>query len=379
MWSSLDDVAHQAVFGQLNFHLTDSVELTLEARHNEDDNRQIRATYTGATLTQTATNTTPCRGNVEGQIFYCPEPGEPDLSTSNQIFVWKGDLPTYKVGLNWEPRDGHFLYAFFARGYKAGQSTAFTASPIIEEVVDDFEIGWKGTLGQGLYATVGLYSMDYKGMQLSTFQTADFEARQATANIGDSTIEGIEGSLRAVIGGFGINASFAYTDSELGEITTVDTRALASLGLAVGGVYPGDITKGCNPATATVGACFDYSPYTLTFTGSENPFSPEVTYLVGIDYAFQLSGGAMLTPSLSYNYADSTYTNTLQRPDDRYYVTDQRQVLNFSMSYQRDDWDVQFFVNNVSDEVYIEGHSNTGAAVFYGDPRVVGLRARMQF
>jgi iron complex outermembrane receptor protein len=321
----------------------------------------------------------PCLGNVEGQVFYCPAPGRPDIENSTQIFTWKGDIPTYKVGINWEPSDGHFIYAFFARGYKSGQSTAFTANPVIEEVVNDIEIGWKGTLRPGLYAELGIYSMDYEGMQLSTFQTSGLEARQATSNIGDSTIEGIEGSLRAVVGGFGINASFAYTDSELGQITTVDTRALTPLGLAVGGVYPGDVSKGCVPGTATVGSCFDYSPYTLTFSGAENPFSPELTYRIGIDYAFELSNGATLTPSLSLNHADSTYTNTLQRTDDRYYRTDERDILNFSLSYQRDSWDLQFFANNVSDELYIEGHSNGGGAVLYGDPQTVGVRARMQF
>ncbi|MBN1240015.1 MAG: TonB-dependent receptor plug domain-containing protein, partial [Gammaproteobacteria bacterium] len=83
MWSSVDDVVHQALFGQLNFNVSDTVELTLEARHNEDDNRQVRAFYTGATLDPTAVNTVPCRGNVEGQVFYCPE-NVLDLSTSNQ-------------------------------------------------------------------------------------------------------------------------------------------------------------------------------------------------------------------------------------------------------------------------------------------------------
>ena len=378
MWKSVDDVVHQAVFAQLNFNLTDTLELTLEARHNEDDNRQVRATFTGATLDPTVDNTVPCTGNVEGQVFYCPE-NVLDLDTSDQIFVWKGDIPTYKVGLNWQPRDGHFLYAFFARGYKAGQSTAFTANPVTEEIVDDFEIGWKGTFGQGLYAEVGLFSMDYKDMQLSTFQTASFEARQATSNIGDSTIEGLEASLRTVVGNFGINGSFAYTKSELGEITTVDTRALAAFGLANGGVYPGDINLGCDPATATIGSCFDYAPYQLTFSGAQNPFAPEVSYNVSLDYTFQLAGGGTLIPSVSYNYADETYTNTLQRPDDRYYVTDARKIVNFSMSYQKNAWDLQFFVNNASDQVYIEGHTVNGSGVLYGDPRTVGLRARMSF
>lgn len=379
MWTSLDDVIHQAVFGQLNFHLTDSVELTLEARKNDDDNRQIRATFVTADLAPTAANPVPCRGNVEGQVYYCPPGGQPDIANSNQIYVWKGDPTTYKVGLNWEPADGHFLYAFFARGYKAGQSTAFTASPITEEFVDDIEIGWKGTLRPGLYAELGLYHMDYEDMQLSAFQTNAIEGRSAAKNIGDSTIQGIEGSLRAVFGGFGINISAAYTDSELGEISTIDQRALTALGLAVGGVYPGDSSKGCNPANATVGSCFDYSPYEVTYTGSQNPLSPKLTYLVSVDYAFNLSGGGTLTPSLSLNHADSTYTNTLQRPDDNYYRTDERDVLNFSLTYDKDPWSVQVFSNNISDELYIEGHSTSGAAVFYGDPRTVGIRARRQF
>jgi iron complex outermembrane receptor protein len=382
LWNSVDDVVHQALFGQLNFRLTDELEFTMEARQNKDNNLQVRATYTATSQVANAANPVPCSGNVEGQVYFCPE-NVLDLATSTQRFAWKGDIPTYKVGLNWEPADGHFLYAFLARGYKSGQSTAFTASPIVEEVVDDVEIGWKGTLRPGLYAEVGIYSMDYTDMQLSTFQTADFEARQATRNIGDSTIEGIEGSIRAVFGGFGINASVNYTDSQLGQITTLDTRALQGLLTAQGGAYPGDVNKGCTPTTQTtyapVGSCFDYSPYFISFSGAENPFSPKITYNIGIDYAFQLDSGATITPALSFNHADSTYTNTLQSANDRYYRTDDRDVMNFSVTFENDDWNVQLFATNVTDELFIEGHSNTAAAVFYGDPRVVGIRARMTF
>ncbi len=384
IWSSVDDVVHEAIFGQLNFHMTDEWELTVELRQNRDNNRQLRSSYTGASTAPTATNTVICDGNVEGQIYYCPAPGYPSFvpgtpgwTISNPALVAEDDVPTYKVGLNWEPADGHFIYAFFARGYKAAQTLPITLPLIVEEVVDDFEIGWKGTLGSGLYAEFGMYSMDYTDMQLSTFQTSAIESRQGASNIGDSTIKGFEGSIRAVFGNFGLNATVAYTDSELGEITTVDTRALP--GLAVGGVYPGAIEKGCNPANAPPLGCFDYSPFTLSFSGAENPFSPKLTYLLSVDYSINLPNGGTLTPALSYNFADSTYTNILQRSDDSYYRTDQRELLNFSVGYKKNDWDVQFFVTNATDEVYIEGHSNGGDSVFYGDPRVAGIRMRMTF
>jgi len=385
LWSSVDEAVHEAIFGQVGFHFNDQWELTVELRENWDDNSQIRSQNVGnSTLAPTATNTVVCEGNVEGQIFYCPAPGypvftpgTPGWTITNPPLVATDNLPTYKVGVNWEPADGQFIYAFYARGYKAAQTLPVTLPLVNEEIVDDYEIGWKGTLRPGLYAEFGLYSMDYQAMQLTTFQTSAVEARSGVSNIGDSKIQGFEASIRAVFGGFGFNANVAYTDSELGAITTVDTRALP--GLANGGVYPGDISKGCNPANPPPFGCFDYAPFTVSFTGAENPFSPKVTYLVSFDYEFQFDSGGSLTPSVSFNHADSTYTNTLQRTDDNYYRTDDRDVVNFSLAYRKNDWDVQLFATNVTNETYIEGHSNNGAAVFYGDPRVMGLRARMAF
>ena len=46
----------------------------------------------------------------------------------------------------------------------------------MEEVVDDIEIGWKGTSSRA-YAEVGLYSMDYTNMQLNGFLRSAQEAK----------------------------------------------------------------------------------------------------------------------------------------------------------------------------------------------------------
>lgn len=370
-WTSVDDVIHSAVFGQINFDISDTLELVVEGRYNEDDNVQVRAPFV-FTFDTSPTDDNPvlCPGQID-VVLYCPDP-TPDWSNPQTPLIWKGDIPTYKVGLNWEPRDGHFVYAFFARGYKSGQSTPLVANQVIEEVVDDFEIGWKGTLRPGLYAEFGLFSMDYTDMQMSVFRTALTESDTGTTNIGDSKIEGFEGSLRAVFGGFGINGSFSYTDSKLGEITTIDTRALPIE--SSGGVWPGDVAKGCSGPVPV--ECFDYSDYFITLSGAENLFSPELTYTVSVDYAFELDGGGTLTPRLWLNHSDKAYENVLQQPTDRFYETDERDVLNFSLTFNKDDWDVQLFATNVTDELYIEG---AGGSIMYGDPRVMGVRARMDF
>jgi iron complex outermembrane receptor protein len=370
LWTSVDDVVHTAVYGQLNYHLTDTVELTLEARHNDDDNRQSRYNYFATATAPSPATPIACPGRLDDVIFYCPDP-TPNYSIP-QTFIWQGDIPTYKVGVNWEPRDGHFIYAFFARGYKSGQSTPATNAQIVEEVVDDFEIGWKGTLRPGLYAELGLYSMDYTDMQMSVFRRDPVLSQSGTTNIGDSTIEGLEGSLRAVVGKFGLNASFGYTDSKLGEITTIEAASLPIA--ASGGFYPGDVNLGCVGAVPT--QCFDYAPYVITLSGSQNLFSPELTYTLSADYAFELANGGTLTPRLSLNHADEAYESVFQRPGNRYYLTDERDIWNLSLTYANTSWDVQFFVNNLTDELYQEG---AGSSVLYGDPRTVGFRARMDF
>jgi len=381
LWNSVDSVVHQAYYGQVNFHMTDKWELTLEARQNEDDNAQVRTNYVTFSTSPGGPNTVPCEGNIEGQIYYCPPPGYPPLESGYAgwgpapPFVAKDDLPTYKVGVNWQPADGQFIYAFYARGYKAAQSVQPGFPLITEEIVDDYEIGWKGNLGRGVYAEFGVFDMSYDDMQLSVFQTSAVESRQQTGNVGNSTIQGWEASLRAVVGGFGINGSVASVDSSLGNLTTVDTRALPPAGFLQ--PYPGDSSKGCTPAISTTGTCIDYTPYTISLSGAENPFSPKLTYTIGLDYTVEFSNGGTLTPSLSYNYSDSAYSSLLQTPLDNYYKTDDRKLTNLSVSYRKGDWDVQFYATNVTDEVFIEGVP--GAAVLYGDPRVYGARIRMTF
>lgn len=370
LWTSTDDVIHTALYGQLNVHISDAVELTFEARENDDNNTQKRYNYFATATAPSAATPVACPGRLDGVIFYCPDP-TPDYSNP-QTFVWKGDIPTYKVGVNWEPKDGHFIYAFLARGYKSGQSVPSASQQVVEEVVDDFEIGWKGTIRPGLYAELGIYHMDYTDMQMSVFRRDPVLSQNGVTNIGDSKIQGIEGSLRAVFGGLGFNVSFGYTDSKLGEITTIEAASLPIS--ASGGFYPGDTNLGCTgPVPAT---CFDYSPYVITLSGSENLFSPKLSYSLSIDYAFQLGGGGTLTPRLSLNHADQAYESVFQRPGNSYYLTDERDVFDFSLTYNKDDWDIQFFSNNVTDELYQEGAGNS---VLYGDPRTLGFRVRRDF
>ncbi|MGD8325186.1 MAG: TonB-dependent receptor, partial [Gammaproteobacteria bacterium] len=389
-WTSTDDVDHNAVFGQVNFDLTDELELVVEGRFNQDDNVQQRQINVTPFHLEGGPPIPPefslCPGQADANTFYCP-PGTGNVgAVTTPPLVWPvqgedGEQVTYKVGLNWEPADGHFFYAFTARGYKSGQTAPLGTKPVVAEIVDDIEVGWKGTMLDGqLYAELGIYSMDYSNMQMSAFRPGTSESSFGATNIGDSTIEGVEGSIRFFAGGFGISGSFNVSNSKLGAITTVDQN---SLPLAIpggpGNTFPGAVSAGCTAANAGGLGCFDYGPYFLTLSGAENLFSPELSYNFTVDYAIQLSNGATLTPAVSLNHADTAYSSILQRPGDLFYTTGERDLVNFNLTYEHNDWTVQLFGTNVSDELFIEGHSNDGQAVLYGDPEVWGIRARMDF
>ena len=53
-------------------------------------------------------------------------------------------------------------------------------------------------------------------------------------------------------------------------------------------------------------------------------------------------------------------------------------MTNLSLTYKRDNWDIQLYSTNVTDQLFIEG-VNAGSSILYGDPRVTGLRVRMKF
>jgi iron complex outermembrane recepter protein len=388
---STTDLTHTGAYFQLDWNISDTLELAIGARHNDDDqvSRGVLvpaslafhpdgpwAALVGSPLLP-AVPREPCTGFLGAEGFICPVGivGNLNHPTNTLARTPPGEetTSTYKVGLNWEPVDGHFFYAFYARGYKASQARQVTEAPVLAEIVDDYELGWKGTFGDGrIYAEFGVFQMDYENMQMSAFQTGTDSSSGGVRNLGDSDIQGAEGSIRAFFGNLGVSASFGYTESELGEITVVNEAALP-FSVAPGQVAPGDVNLGCT------GLCFDYAPYEITLSGSENLFGPKLTYTMALDYQFSLRNGGALTPRVSLNHSDETVTDILQLPGDTYYNTEKRDIVNVSLTYEKDDWSVQAFVNNVTDELFIEGVAGDAVFVVYGDPRTAGVRIGRSF
>jgi iron complex outermembrane receptor protein len=380
-------------FFQINYDLSNNLEFVLGGRWNKNTflNEELTTTAFGFLGQNVPSADRPflCPGPGAAVGVYCPpQAAMYDYTAPGaNLRLYDDSIPTYRVGVNWSPGGGdQFIYAFAARGYKSGQPTLVDkttgmslADPIKREIVDSWEMGWKGTLGEsGVYAELGYFYQDYTDMQLGAYTTTAVDSGGGTVNIGDVKIQGIEGSLRANFGNFNLTGTLGYIDSELNGISTYESRALPNWDLVFPGVGDdlpiGDLAKGC--VTSAIQNCFDFSPYALLVNGAEQLNAPKLSYNFSVDYLFQLNDGGTLMPRLSYRYADENYTSILQVPGENYYTRDKVEVFDLSVTYERGDWSVQTYLNNVTDKVYV---TNAGNTLLYGDPRTAGVRARMTF
>lgn len=360
---------HAGLFGQLTWNISDSLELELGARNSWDNNIDVTAATLGVQGLPA-----PCDSSI---IPGLPDSGYGCIPLSNNRAKHKDDVPTYKVGLNWTPTDDQFIYVFYARGYKSGgvNNNLF----FDEELVDDIELGWKSEILDGrMQVQLGVFHMDYKQMQQSTFRVSatGISSSGAILNIGDSTIQGFEASVDAAFGNFGLNFSAGYTDSDLSGIQVIDARFLdPSLNIAFT-----NYVRGCAPGETPVpgpDGCHDYSGDLVSLDNARNLFSPELSYNLSLDYAFELSNGASLRPRIALSHMDEQYTSLFQTG--AFFQIDERDLTHVSLTYEAESWSLQAYCNNCSDEVYVSSVGLGGNTVVYGDPRTAGLRFNVRF
>jgi iron complex outermembrane receptor protein len=414
------NVVNKSVFGQYTYDLTDELELAVGARWNIDDSWRftevisrvsemsadnIAAGYsyencvnyglTGNQLSTPATMNGPTAGLTEvSQTMGCRRAVNAlsDIQTKNV----DTEVPTWKIGLNWSPTDDDFFYAFYARGYKAGTHQGTGVQP---EQIDDYEFGWKGSLFDGAFSgDLNFYYMDYQDLQGTAWNGDETGMDTTNTNIGEATIKGVEASGQMFFGQLGINFSVAFSDSEVQGIRTLNEDGLPlwaenDLGGAFdwlpqcgvgtltlygdGNASTAATARVANPADATTtvpnGNCFDYNPYLLQIDGTPQVQAPELSYNIAIDYELPFGGGT-LTPRLAFSHTDESWSSVFQQ---EYYRNDERDITDFTLAYDKDDWRLQFYVRNLGDETYIA--SARDGWIGYGAPRTYGVRARLNF
>jgi len=182
-----------AVFGEVNFALTDDLSATVGARWFEYDRERYEQ-----------------KQWPEGWIY--------DIDT----YQGKDDDTLYKVSLNYNLNDDKMIYALASEGFRLGGFNSIkNPGSVLPDTYDsdelrNFEIGMKSRwLDNRLQLNAAVYRMEWKDIQQGITDPDDWTAN-GTVNMGDTSITGVEFDLSYyATERFKVNMAYSYNDSEM--------------------------------------------------------------------------------------------------------------------------------------------------------------------
>lgn len=263
-----------AVFGNLEFDVTEQLTLKAAARYTDTENKNALCSHTteNGNVNKFFNNL----GNLLGSVPF--DPIAPDgcyTLNSNNVpgDVFRGNLKednvSWRVGVDYKATDDVLVYANVSRGYKAGSfptlaaAQAVALAPVGQESVTAFEGGFKATLAdRAIQLNAAGFYMDYKDKQIrGRLLDPIFGGLETLVNIPKSRIWGAEADVT-------IRAAQGLTLS--GAVTYLNSK----------------ITK--SPA-----APYNYNVLGQEddFAGDDLPFTPEWSGSVNLDYRHELANG----------------------------------------------------------------------------------------
>ncbi|MEO0972683.1 MAG: TonB-dependent receptor, partial [Pseudomonadota bacterium] len=299
-----------AVFGNIAYDVSDTVELAVALRYDVEDRdvtnlvpADLRTTFVDLDPTVAL----PFSGPFNGGSPLNPALVQYDPAT-NAVVGFNSSVPdrneTFeqlqpKVSLSWDATDALTLYSSWGVGFKSGGFNNQGSSDFIniffndlyivpsggtplaiddvfeKEVTSSFEIGFKANPSDRVTLEGAAYYSNVEDMQFFEFFVGTFGLLRVVTNIDEVDIFGAE---------------FA------GTFELTDTLSLYG-GL---GLINGEIKENANrPATE----------------GNEVPYAPRVTGNVGMQLLQPLSSGLSLFGRVDYTYVGDTYFHTLQDDD----------------------------------------------------------------
>jgi iron complex outermembrane receptor protein len=264
------DTEAWAVYGQVGYDLTDSLNLHGSLRYTDEDKDidYLSTVIIGGSPVPI--------GDVEGF--------ETSLEEN-----WSGH-----IGLDWSFTDHVLLYARFSRGVKSGGFfAAFTdnndqLTPYDEEINDSFEIGVKSNPTETLQINAAAFFYDYQDAQ-GTIQVESAGSPTGTlftiGTVGDAEHYGVEVDLLwAPLGlpGFELGVAAAWLDAE------IDDSDEFSLDQS-GGLQP--------------------------LEGLDREFSPEWSYTINARQEVTFADNLLGTISANYSWRDDPLTRDMRLTD----------------------------------------------------------------
>ncbi|MGX4675638.1 TonB-dependent receptor domain-containing protein [SAR92 clade bacterium H246] len=324
------DSESMGVFGQIEYPITENLELIAGLRYNRDEKSMI--------------------GRVFNTDFGLVAPdGGPILSPAGVPTTWK--KTSGKLGLNYHYDDDNLFYISYSTGYKAGGFNLLQDVPYNPEEVAAFEVGVKSEwLDRRIQNNVSVFHYDYSDKQ----ELKRDELVLQLLNAGEATVIGIElETIFIVTSGLTINTSVAYMDAEYDVFDSLDEVNNPGLGVQ-------------------------------DLSGNKLPRSPEWKLNLGVQYEWLLNNSGHLTARLDTSWVDEQFSNGFNRNQD---LIPSFHKTNFQLSWGSADdlWNATLYVQNLEDDdafssrfigspVY--GYPQTGQLL---PPRTYGLSITRDF
>jgi iron complex outermembrane receptor protein len=357
------DIETTAVFGAIEYSLTNTLTLQAGARYTETINDFQGCTrdagdgvtaqiFTGFINFLRGLNALPAITPIApGGCVSANGIDAPPLLITDRL---DEDNVSWRIGLDWQPHDDLLVYANASRGYKAGGFPTLGATqaaqyePTLQEELTAYEVGVKIGLADALQLNGAIYHYDYADKQVLgfVFEPALGELLRLV-NVPQSEVNGAELQLVwSPIDGLDMTGAVSYVTSE------------------ITGSFPGINADGD----------------TVDFAGGPFPNTPEWQLSADIAYAWPISPGLSGFVGIGANHRTATNAELgeVSRLEiDGYTLVDLRAGL------EADDgrWRVSAWVRNVTDEYYYTNASSTIDALvrYTGAPRTYGVTLSYDF
>jgi outer membrane receptor protein involved in Fe transport len=333
------DYTENALFGELSYKLTPKLTLTAGAR---------AFSYRDEVTTQ-----------VEDLAF--------DLVTGTITGTEKGSAKSYfKLNAAYQIDADLMAYFTASQGFRRGGANGFRdrsamISPDLlayqPDSTDNFELGLKGYfLARRLYLQANVYRINWKNTQTYFSQDIDGFPVWGTANGPDATSTG-----------FDLDGRFNVADGW--QLRFGSTRNTAKFS-----------------GTRTVCLYADGTECRTWEKGAVLGGTPTWKHTLGLRWDGSTAGGLGLNASLRARYTGKKPSDRGDAPGDAIFEYEAYTTLSANVGVSRGNWDLNLWVDNLTDErtlVSFQGTSavgsRTGLRAIYLVPRTIGLNASYRF
>lgn len=317
-----------AIFGQVDYEVTDALTLTGGLRYTHDKMDVVRS---GA--------------------FYLA--GAPLFAYSDVPANDGWKRATWKLGANYQFSRDIMAYLSYSRGYKSGgfnlQDTGAAFRP---EILDAYEAGFKTDLIDRMLRLNGsLFYYDYKDKQEIR---ADITGFSVFENAGAATLYGAELEMLArITSNLSVDTSFSYLHSRYDRYNTADPE---------------------NPAAGV-----------QDLAGNNLTEAPKWQVHMGGQYDLPLgAGNGKISARVDYAFTDGKYVRAFNLPTDR---LDSYSRTSARIWWESDNsrWHAELFVDNIENKDVVNSFSETSpfAGNFHIDtylpPRTYGFKLSHRF